>query len=177
VSEISDGGPAERAGIRVGDVIVSWNGQQVRGAHRLRWDVACAAIGGKVPVEVLRDGKIRKVSVEPRTLPAKQSASLGTTEPAGLDRLGLRLGAPEPAAAILAGAPVGAGVAEVRPEGRAAQAGLQAGDLIVGLGNEPVPGPSELEAVLGAAEPGALLELLVRRGGENVYVPLRVPGS
>ncbi len=89
--------------------------------------------------------------------------------------LGFRLGAAEPAAAVLAGAPAGAGVIDVAPDGRAARAGLQNGDLIVRIGQQPGGGAAELAAVLREATPGQLIELLVRRGGQNVYVPLRLP--
>ena len=174
VSELAEGGPAARAGIRVGDVIVSWDGKPVRGAHRLRWDVACAPVGKPVQVEVLRDGKLRRFRVEPKEQPKDERAAL---EPGanGLDRLGIELGAPDPAAAVLAGARVGAGVQAVDPAGRAARAGLRAGDLIVGVGSKPVDGAETLARLIASAPPGALLELLVRRAGETVYVALRMP--
>ncbi|WP_373045998.1 trypsin-like peptidase domain-containing protein [Vulgatibacter sp.] len=175
VSDISGDGPAAKAGIEVGDVILSWDNQPVRGAHRLRWDVACAAVGGKIPVELVRNGKVRKVSVEPKLAPEKEHASL--ILPAPTERLGLRLGEPDPGAAVLAGAPLGAGVVEVVPESRAAVAGLQAGDLIVAVGKDAVAGADELLALLQQAAPGTLLELQIRRSGENVYLPLRLPAQ
>jgi len=172
VSDVTEGGPAQKAGLRQGDLIVSWNGKPVRGAHRLRWDVACSPIGGKVPLEVVREGKRIQLTIVPKEQPGEKRAA---AEPAALDRLGLRLGAPGPEAAILAGTQMGAGVTEVLPGSRAAQAGLQAGDLIVGFNEEPVASAAQLAALLRDAAPGTLLELLVRRAGRDVYVPLRVP--
>ena len=174
VSELSSGGPAAKAGIEVGDVILSWNGQPVRGAHRMRWDVACAQVGRKIPVELVRNGKLKRVTVEPKTQPPEKHGALDDgAAPEG--RLGLRLGAADPRAAVLAGVPAGAGVVEVAPDSTAARAGLKQGDLIVALGKQPVAGAEDLSTLLAHAAPDALLEMLVRRDGESVYVPLRMP--
>ena len=175
VSEISSGGPAAKAGIEVGDVILSWNGQPVRGAHRMRWDVACAAIGQKVAVELVRNGKVKRLTVQPKSQPKEELGALDPEEVAPEGRLGLRLGVADPRAAVLAGVSAGAGVVEVAPDSTAARAGLRQGDLIVALGKQPLAGAEDLSSLLRQAAPGALLELLLRRDGESVYVPLRMP--
>lgn len=173
VSEIVGKGPAAKAGIEVGDILLSWNGAPIRGAHRLRWDVACAEVGKKVPVELVRRGKVIRVEVEPTVQPAPERAD---ARPAVFERLGFELGeGGDTAAAVLVGSPVGVAVAEVRPGGVAARAGLRRGDRIVAFGEQPVESAEQLARLVEEAGPGAIVELTIRRGVERRHVTMRVP--
>lgn len=173
ISELTPGGPAAKGGLEVGDVILSFAGRPVRGAHKLRWEVACAPIGEQVPVEVMRKGKKVQLKVEPTRQPTT-TASLERRLPSW-EKLGFSAMNPNASDTLVSGTPVGASVVELAPQGRAALAGLKQGDLIVGLGEMPVTDARELAGLLRGVPAGTLLELHVRRGPENVYVALRMP--
>ncbi|HTD88673.1 MAG TPA: Do family serine endopeptidase, partial [Candidatus Binatia bacterium] len=75
VSDVSAKSPAEKAGIKTGDVILEFNGKQVRDSRHLKLQVAQTAPGETVPVKVLRDGKTRTLQVAVKELPGTEVAS------------------------------------------------------------------------------------------------------
>jgi serine protease Do/serine protease DegQ len=159
VSQVVEGSPADKAGIRTGDVITTVNGQPVKSNSELRNTIGLLRVGDKVEIGVVRDGK-----------PLHVTAVIAdtTTEPTG-----------GPAAihkslegAVLSDAPDASGalVRSVEPGSAAAQAGLHAEDVIVGANRGRVGSMRELrERARGAA----VLVLEVRRGNSVLLVPLR----
>ncbi|HEY6099862.1 MAG TPA: PDZ domain-containing protein, partial [Anaeromyxobacter sp.] len=74
VTEVAGGGPAAAAGVRVGDVITSFEGHDVRSSGRLRWYVSTAGVGREVEVRVRRGGSERSVRVPLAHVPAAEEA-------------------------------------------------------------------------------------------------------
>ncbi|HKD53343.1 MAG TPA: DegQ family serine endoprotease [Steroidobacteraceae bacterium] len=159
VSQVVEGSPADRAGIRTGDVITTVNGQPVKTNSELRNSIGLLRVGDKVEIGVVRDGKplhvtavIADTSTEPIGGPLTIHKSLE--------------------GAVLADAPDASGalVRSVEPGSAAAQAGLHADDVIVGANRGKVNSMRELrERARGAA----VLVLEVRRGNSVLLVPLR----
>src|SRR4029077_9155474 len=121
VSQVVEGSPADKAGIRTGDVITSVNGQPVKSNSELRNTIGLLRVGDKVDIGLVRDGKPVRV-----TAVIADTTSELTGGPAAIPR-GFEGATP-------ADAPVGGGalLRGVEPGSAAAQAGLRAGDLIVG---------------------------------------------
>ncbi len=159
VSQVVEGSPAERAGIRTGDVITSVNGQPVKSNSELRNTIGLLRVGDKVDIGLVRDGKpVRVTAVIADT----------TTELAG-----------GPASihksfegTALADAPDAGGalVRSVEPGSAAAQAGLRPDDVIVGANRGRV---SSLRELRERARGAAVLVLEVRRGNTVLLIPLR----
>jgi serine protease Do/serine protease DegQ len=159
VSQVVDGSPAARAGIRTGDVITSVNGQPVKSNSELRNTIGLLRVGDKVEIGLLRDGKPLRVTA----VIADTTAEL-TGGPASIHK--------SFEGAVLADAPDAGGalVRSVEPGSAAAQAGLRAEDVIVGANRGRV---SSLHDLRERAHGAAVLVLEVRRGATVLLVPLR----
>jgi serine protease Do len=170
VTDAERGGPAREAGIRSGDVVVSFNGAMVTGHEALLRLIEKTPPGTMVDVELVRDGapmqrRVRVAEADPprpRTAPAS-----------GADRFGLRL-APLEGTLRRRLAPEG-GVLVERASGTARLAGLHPGDVILGVNGGATRNPDALRAALEQARPGEAVALLVLRGGRRTFVPLRIP--
>jgi Do/DeqQ family serine protease len=159
VSQVVDGSPADRAGIRTGDVITSVNGQPVKSNSELRNTIGLLRVGDKVEIGLLRDGKPLRVTA----VIADTTAEL-TGGPASIHK--------SFEGAVLADAPDAGGalVRSVEPGSAAAQAGLRAEDVIVGANRGRV---SSLHDLRERTHGAAVLVLEVRRGATVLLVPLR----
>ena len=160
VSQVVEGSPAAKAGIRTGDVITTVNGQAVKSNSELRNSIGLLRVGDKVDIGLVRDGKPLKVTaVIADTTTADLSGG-----PASIHR--------SLEGAALADAADGAGalVRSVEPGSAAAQAGLHAEDVIVGANRGKVGNLRELRE---RAKGAAVLVLEVRRGNTVLLIPLR----
>jgi serine protease DegQ len=159
VAGVAQGSAAERAGIKTGDIITSLNGVTMKSSGELRNAIGMLHVGDKVDLGLLRDGKPRKVTALIAERPEVESESAADIH-RGLD------------GAELADAPDGAGVLvnKVQEASAAAQAGIRANDVIVGVGRTPVSNMKSFgEAVKGAS----VLVLKIRRGSDTFLLPVR----
>jgi len=159
VAGVAQGSAAERAGIKTGDIITSLNGITMKSSGELRNAIGMLHVGDKVELGLLRDGKPRKVTALIAERAEVESASAADIN-RGLD------------GAELADAPDGGGVLvnKVQEASAAAQAGIRANDVIVGVGRTPVTNVKSFrEAVKGAS----VLVLKVRRGSDTLLLPVR----
>jgi S1-C subfamily serine protease len=175
VSAVTKDSPAGRAGIERGDVIVSVDGQGVTDANALRNRVASLGPGATVAIGLVRDGHPRTVRA---TLAQVASAKVKAdrAEPGEGGRLGLavRPVTPEMAKELGLAAPTGLYVAEVEPDGPAADAGIRPGDVIEQVNRQPVTDVAMLKAaVKGSAGKPALV--LVTRKGDSLYLTIEPP--
>jgi serine protease Do len=161
VSSVADDGPAQRAGVKPGDVILGWNGTAVDEANSLPVLVARSAPGTQAKLRIWRDGKERSLEVKVGTMPGEQAqvASAGG-EPANAAKLGLTL------------RPSDAGLVVEDADGAAAAAGVRPGDVILALNNQPVKSVEQLRGLLDKA--AGHVALLVQRGESKMYVPVDV---
>jgi serine protease Do/serine protease DegQ len=161
VSQVVEGSPAAKAGIRTGDVITTVNGQAVKSNSELRNSIGLLRVGDKVDIGLVRDGK-----------PLKVTAVIAdtTTELSG----GPSVIHKSFEGAVLADAPDAGGalVRSVEPGSAAALAGLHADDVIVGANRGKVASLRELRE---RAKGAAVLVLEVRRGNSVLLIPLRGP--
>jgi len=186
VADVTAGGPAEAAGIKPGDIITGFNGQEVDEMRSLPRIVAETRVGKEVPVDVWRDGGAMTVTAtlgeleqaeEARLLTA--SATPGPIEEGRVDSLGLGLATLTPQLREQYGieeAVEGVVVTEVDDAVDAADKGLREGDVIVEVAQDEV---RSLEDVRRLVEDHRLngkktILLLVSRQGEQRFIPLRI---
>ena len=176
IGSVMPGEPADKAGLRAGDVVVSVNGHAIGNASELTRSVAALKPNTKTEVVVLRDGEEKKLYVK---LGERASQSAGTQadekESSGLGVNVKQLG-PDDARALQLGPDVkGVLIVNVVNGSPAAEAGLRSGDVILSANLKPVTTPAELGAVVKkeGKKRGAVMLQVMRRGETSfVTVPL-----
>ena len=178
VSQVEPGSAADHAGIKQGDVLVSFNGQAVRDTNTLRNRVAESTPGSNATVVVVRDGGEKTLTVKLDELSPEKSARRGGESDAIPDdkaALGISVAPLTPELADQFKLPKntkGVVIQDVNPNGRAADAGLQAGDVIQQVNRQSVETVEELRtAVRRTSDRPALL--LISREGRNLFVTVR----
>jgi S1-C subfamily serine protease len=175
VSEVSDGGPAEKAGVQRGDVITAIDDTAIEDSNQLRNQVAQMKPGSRATLSILRQGGRRDIAVTLGTLPSAASARGEQHDGSRQEQAAGLSVQPVPAAtAARLGLDTGVGVvvAAVDPDGAAAEAGFVRGDVIERVDGKAVTGAADLRDSLAKAGDRPAL-VLVHRDGRALYLPLR----
>jgi serine protease Do len=171
VSEVTPGGPADKGGIRQGDVIVSFGGKSVKTANDLPYMVAETPVGKTVPVTVIRSGKEINLNVRVEELTeqrmAEQSQSTAQTFGMTLNNL-----TPQVRRQLGIGDTAGVVVVDVEAGSIADQAGIRPGDVIKEVNHQTVKDMRDFNLSMGKAVKGQPLLLLVKRGKQVFYVTM-----
>ncbi|MGZ8372841.1 MAG: DegQ family serine endoprotease [Rhodoplanes sp.] len=175
VSSVEKGGPAEKAGIEAGDVILRFDGKPVTSSEDLPRVVGGTKPGAKVGVQVWRNKATRDVPVVVGELQddraAGQKPRSGKPPAATPGVFGMSLS--ELTDAQKKELKVEGGVLVAEVQGAAARAGIRRGDVITAVNNQDVKSIEHFRELMGQAEKGRIVALLVRRGGNSLYVPFR----
>lgn len=178
VGQVTPGSPAEKAGIKAGDIILKYQGQEITQGNMLPALVAETAVGTKAKVVVYRGGQEQAVDIVVGQLPEDRSLAGGANDKALGEDLGFTVQALTPELAQSLGIEEQAGilVTDVRPGSIADDAGLQRGDLIIEAGTgqkrQMVSTAKDLEAVLTANQEQNIL-FLVRSHQQTRFVLLK----
>jgi serine protease Do len=173
VSEVVQGGPAAKAGIRQGDVIVGFNGESIKGAHDLPAIVAKTPVGEEATITLQRNGKTQKVPVTVGKLPSERVSSEESSQ-VGQSQWGLQLQDVTPQMARQRGLADESGVMVigVQPGSPAERAGLQRGDIIREVNRQPVQSVQDVRDAIAKADTHDSLVLLVKRGQGSLFVAM-----
>ncbi len=172
VGDVTAEGPAQKAGIKRGDVIVSYDGKKVDSAATLPILVASTAVGKTVPVEVIRNGKMTTVNVETGKL-NDQTAAVKAEKEKSKWGLALQNIRPEERRQMGLKGKSGVVVAAVEPASPAADAGIQPGDVIMQVNQVPVSTVQAVKSQAAKTRGDKPLLLLVRRAdGSTMFAAL-----
>lgn len=167
--------PAAKAGLKAGDVIQSVNGQKISGPRDLAVTVAGLTPGEEATLSILRNGSAQDMKVKIGEMPGERMASADETAQPKKMQVGVALAPLSPDVREQLDLPEdvsGAVIQQVRPGSPAEIAGLQAGDVIVGVGNTPVASPKEAvkEMRHALAQKDGALALRILRHGQPAFV-------
>jgi len=178
VNSVEKGGPADKAGIEAGDVILRFDGKPVNTSEDLPRIVGGTKPGSRVTVQVWRNKATRDLQVAVAEIAEDRSTRQA------------RGGKPQPPAAVQFGMgladltdaqrkelKIEGGVLVDNVEGAAARAGLRRGDVILAVNNQDVKSVEQFRQLMGGFEKGRIVALLVRRGGNSLYIPFRLDGN
>jgi serine protease Do len=173
VSDVVSGGPAEKAGIKRGDVILQFDGQVIRSSRDLPFIVASTPIGKKVGVDVMRENQRIHLQVKTEELKEETEAAPPSKTP---PHLGIEVQDITPEMAKNYDLSRTSGVIVVRVENGspAEEAGMAAGDIIVEIDKKPVGDIEALNNLLTGVEEGDTILFLIDRGGTTIFVTLNV---
>jgi serine protease Do len=178
VAKVEPGKPADKAGIKVGDVIVGLNGQAVDSPNALTVEVVQQAPGSTVTLDGVRDGKPMKFSVTLGSRPTdggaaasddSNSSGKGENASGALQGVQVENLTPDIAQQLqLPASTKGVVVSSVEESSPAAEAGLQQGDVIQSVNKQPVSNEGDFDRQMSKA--GKSVLLLVNRGGRTVFL-------
>ncbi|MDE2462258.1 MAG: DegQ family serine endoprotease [Alphaproteobacteria bacterium] len=170
VSEVLPGTPAQRAGLKAGDVIIKLNGEALPNSSELRNRVAELRPGTKVGLTYLRNGHPKTVEVTLALM--KAGAGQGSATPATGFLSGITVG-PIPQDSPDYGQVKGVYLQQVQEGSEAANAGLQPGDIITSVDHHPVPNIGALNMAVRNHPKGRPMLLTVRRGQAEFFVAVQ----
>jgi serine protease Do len=176
ISDVSANSPAERAGLKAGDIVTKLDNQTIPDSRALQLAIGQMTPGRTVRLTVVRDGTERQYSVTLGEQPADRSESAatsgGTTAERALDGVSLETLTPELARQFgISTNTKGVLVRRIDRDSAAAQAGLEQGDVIVEVNRQPVNSIEQVNRLLQETTTGNAL-LFMNRNGRTLYVAI-----
>jgi serine protease Do len=176
VNSVEKGGPADKAGVEAGDVILRFDGKAVASSEDLPRIVGATRPGSKVTMQVWRNKSMRDMQVvvaEMQDERAMRQARRSGKPPAAVQsQYGLTLS--DLTEAQKAELKVSGGVLVENVQGAGQRAGVRRGDVILAINNQDVKSVEQFNQMMGQFEKGRIVSLLVRRGTNSHYVPFRL---
>ncbi|MEI8181735.1 MAG: DegQ family serine endoprotease [Desulfomonile sp.] len=173
VSQVIDGSPAEKAGIKAGDIIVKFNSEPVQGAAQLKNMVGKEKPGTSVKLTVFRDKKTFDVTVNisersPKTLASGKSSPESQTS----NELGIDIEPVPPVMAEKMGLKEGEGlrVKDISEDGAGSRMGIKSGDVILEVDGVPVSESSSFNKALAEAKKNQVIRLKVQRNNQKIFL-------
>jgi len=170
VSAVEPKSPADKAGIKVGDVILSVDGVTIESSIELPRVIGESRPGTRIKLKIWRQGETRELSASLGEIPAEKIAKTDDARKAKSGKLGLAVRPLTPDERRQIEAEGGLLVEQV--EGPAARAGVQTGDVILALNNQPVKSVDQLRRLVDRSR--GSVALLIQREGNKIYVPVRI---
>jgi serine protease Do len=178
VRSVEAGGPADRAGVEVGDIILRFDGKQIEKSSDLPRIVGSTKPGAKVGMLVWRKGAQRELQVTVSEMEPEKTARAGRNEKGGdksapipANLLGLVVSdIPEERRQQLR---IKGGVVVDSADGASARAGIRPGDVILSLDNQDVTSARQFGELVGKLDRAKTHVVLVRRGDSASFVPIR----
>lgn len=171
VASVSKEGPAERAGVKVGDVIIEFDGKEIRDSNDLPIVVARTPVDRKVRLKVLRDKKevmltvaVGELKDEEVVASAKEKGELGLT----VQRL-----TPQIAESLGLDRAEGVVITAVEPGSPGDDAGLRRSDVILEIDRKPVRNVADYRKLIAESKKGKGILFLVRRGENTLFLALK----
>ena len=163
INSVFEGDPADRAGLKVGDIILKIGGSDINSPNKMIRVIGAITPGQTINMNILRDGKSRMVPIK---LESRTKKTLPLAAVPSLDSLGFSVENPGKDVNL----PNGVLVSHVNPESSAGLKGLLSGDLITAVNGDVVDSRIEFAQLLGEIEKGSPIFLLVWRNEEKFHL-------
>jgi serine protease Do len=174
IGQVYEGSPAEKAELKVGDLIINIDGVNIKNSQDVVREVLKKQVGQKIKMEVLREGKKTEIYVTTAELPAEM-AEQKAVQPEKKEWFGLHITSitPEIAKQLGLKAVDGVVVDTVDAGSIAQEAGLRRGDVILEVNRQRIKNETDYFKAMGDTKAGQGILLLVNRGGSTFFVSLK----
>jgi serine protease Do len=171
VTHVNEGDPADKGGIKPGDVIIAVDGDKVSSSRELSITVANASVGARIPITIVRDGKEQSIYVElvkrvdlddSLQAEARNSKDLGLQVTVLKPEIARQLGLPENEKGVV--------VTKVQPGGKGDLAGIQQGDVIKEVDRKPVSTPADIKNQIDRVQSGDTVQMLIKKAHSELVV-------
>jgi len=167
IAQVQPDGPADKAGIKPGDIILEFDGHVIEQSHQLPSLVGQTPVGKKVQIKVLRDGKEQKLKVTIGRLDdvaaaPQKSPALGLTLKPLTDRQKAELNVSHGLLVLAVS------------DGAAARAGIRPNDVLVDVNNRPMTSEADLRAVIESADKSRPLAVRLIRNGQPLFLAIKL---
>jgi serine protease Do len=167
VSEVVPGSPADKAGIKRGDVIIEFDGKPVKSHKELPIMVSLSPIDKKAKVKVIRGGEVKEFEVVLAKMPEETSLR-PAPQPEEKQEEGISI---DEFGFVVQNSPNGPVVSAVKPGSPASFAGIVPGDIVLEVNREPVKSAEELRDKLKGKNSALFL---IKRGERTLFIAIRV---
>jgi serine protease Do len=176
VADVIKDGPAEKAGFKRGDVIVAFDGKEIKESNDLPLIVSTTPVGEKVHVDILRDGKKMTLQAKLGELPEEEELAIAGRETPSGPSLGMSVQELNPELARRYGITDTEGLIIVRVDANSAayEANLRVGDVIIEVDKEPMKDIGQYNRKIERYKAGDTILFLVKREGSTLYLTLKV---
>jgi serine protease Do len=171
VTHVFEGDPADKAGIKVNDLIVSVGGEPITSSRELSRRIAGLGVGKSADITIVRGGKERTIAI--KTTKREDQELQARAKPESEDKLGLSVQTLEPEVAVRLGydeAEKGVLVTGIQGDSKAEKAGVQEGDLIKEVNRSPITNAADFRKGLDKIKKDAPIMLLIKRGNSGFIV-------
>ena len=177
IADISNNGPAAKAGLRSGDIIVKFDGKNIPASADLPHVVGLVAPGSTVEVELMRNKKLQTIDVEVGGLESDDSYTLaaGDSEDDRGGRLGMEVESISAESLEHFGISGGVVVRSVEPGSIAAESGIRVGDVITLIDTSPIQSVAAFERAVDSLKDGSSVPLRLIRQGSSLFIGLKLP--
>ena len=170
ISGVEPGSPADKAGLKTGDVVLGVNGKEINQLSELSGAIAATKPGNNARLQVWREGKSRDVDVKVAELMEQKVAMNNGGDSQTSAKLGLTVRelAPDERAQLK----IEGGLVVQNASGAAARAGIQQGDVILAFNDTPLKSVEQLKTLMKKTD--KTIALLIQRDANRMYVPVQV---
>lgn len=177
ISDVKGGSPADLAGLQQGDVVIEYQGVKVEDGVALQRFVTRTAVGAKVSVKVIRDGREHEFTIRVGEQPGQEQIAKGEVGEGDDILAGLSVEDLDHDTARefgVKGKAEGVVVTRVRPDSRAEQAGLMPGDVIQTINRQPIKSVRDFAKVSSHMKKGEQVLILITRQGNSLFLSAKV---
>lgn len=178
VSQVLAGTPAEQAGLQPGDIIVSFNGREIRSSSELPPVVGTSRVEEDANIEIIRNGNLKKLKIRVAQLPKESTASSEAPRPQAtpdvIEELGLTITDMTPVSRKRSGLREGGALVTRVAPGAGQRAGFQRGDVVKMFNRQTVQGADHLRDLIDEASDKSTVAVLVLREDKPLFIALRM---